>query len=643
MTVAIRQIEPAPGAVATPDVRGRGALRFLTCGSVDDGKSTLIGRLLHEASAIFEDQSEGLKRDSRRFGTTGEEIDFALLVDGLEAEREQGITIDVAYRFFTTARRAFIVADTPGHAQYTRNMATGASNAELAVLLIDARKGLLEQTRRHAAIVAMLGIRHVVLAINKIDLVEFSSSVFERIVADFAAFSSTLRFASTVAIPLSARFGDNVTAPSARTPWFRGPSLLDHLEGIEVADPTPEAFRLPVQWINRPDLDFRGVAGTVASGAIAVNDPVVIAPSGIKSRIARIVTMDGDLPRAEAGQSVTLTFADDVDVARGDLLSDPRHRPTVARRLDADLVWMAKTKAEISGRYLLKIGTRLVNATLTRIHDRLDVATLDRSPTTGFSLNDIGRVEIETATPIAFDPYVQNHETGGFILIDMASHATVAAGMIRQGVDKAENVHRHASTVDQAARERQNGHRAIAVWLTGRPGSGKSTIADLVERRLHVLGLRTMLLDGDNLRHGLNADLGFDAPARAENVRRAGEVARLMTDAGLIVLNAFVSPFRADRAKVAALFAPGGFIEVFVDASLDICRARDPKGLYAKAAAGGIASFTGIDQPYEAPEAPDLRLDTTGISAEAAAEQLVESILRALHAAPETSLDAAML
>jgi len=625
-------------------VRDRGALRFITCGSVDDGKSTLIGRLLHDSIGLLEDQVAGLASDSRRFGTTGEDLDLALLLDGLEAEREQGITIDVAYRFFSTARRAFIVADTPGHAQYTRNMATGASTAELAILLVDARKGLLEQTRRHAAIVSLLGIRHVVLAVNKIDLVDFSQDVFEAIVADFHAFAAPLGFRSVVAVPVSARFGDNVTIRSRNTPWYEGPTLIRHLEQVQTTDDDVAApFRMAVQWVNRASLDFRGFAGTIASGRVAVGDPVVVAASGRGSRVRRIVTQDGDLAIAEAGRAVTLTLWDEVDVSRGDLLADPRHRPETARRLAADLVWMDEKAGRAGDRYLLKIGSATVPATVTRLVDRLDVASLARMPAPdGFALNAIGRVEIETATRIAFDPYADNRETGGFILVDRATHLTVAAGMIVESLDRAREVHRHPTDVTPAVRAGLKGQAPLVVWLTGLPGSGKSTIANLVERRLVALGRHTTLLDGDNLRQGLNADLGFDASARSENVRRVGEVAKLMTEAGLIVLVALVSPFRADRDRVAAQFDDGRFLEVFVDASPDTCRERDPKGLYARAEAGRIAHFTGRDQTYEPPLDPALVLRSDAVTAEDAAEQVVELILARSEEAL-TSLDASQL
>jgi len=615
--------------LATDDERHarHGELRFLTCGSVDDGKSTLIGRLIADSAGLLEDQAKALQEDSRRFGTCDDSVDFALLLDGLEAEREQGITIDVAYRFFATARRAFVVADTPGHQQYTRNMVTGASNAELAVLLVDARKGLVQQTRRHAAIVSLMGIRHVVLAVNKIDLVDFSEACFREIERAFAAFAAPLGFESLVAIPLSARHGDNVAVRSDRTPWYRGPALLRHLETVPAGAEAAAPFRFPVQWVNRPDGDFRGFAGTVASGAVRVGDRVVAEGSGRTAEVARIVTFDGDLPAAVAGRAVTLVFEDAIDLGRGDLLADPRNRPVVARRLAADLVWMAEAPALPGARHLLKIGTATVAATVTRIVDALDVDSLRRVPGRTLDPNGIARVEIETAAPVAFDPYADNRATGAFILIDPATGDTAAAGMAAASLDRATNVHHQPEDVTPAIRERAKGQRAMVVWLTGLPGSGKSTIANAVERRLVALGRQTMLLDGDNLRQGLNADLGFDKASRSENVRRVGEVAKLMTDAGLIVLVALVSPFRVDRAGARALLPEGRFLEVFVDTPVEICRLRDPKGLYAKAARGKVADVTGRDQPYEPPQSPDLVLPTLDLDPEQAADLVIAKVL----------------
>jgi bifunctional enzyme CysN/CysC len=622
-----------PDALAPPandalPLQNRSELRFLACGSVDDGKSTLIGRLINDATGLFEDQIKALEADSQRFGTTDDEVDFALLLDGLEAEREQGITIDVAYRFFSTAKRAFVVADTPGHQQYTRNMATGASNAELAVLLVDARKGLLEQTRRHAAIVSLLGIRHVVLAVNKIDLVDFSEARFREIAAAFDTFAAPLDFHSVVAIPVSARLGDNVARRSERMAWYEGPTLLAHLESVE-ADPAVEGvpLRFPVQWVNRPDADFRGFSGTVASGRVAVGDTVVVAGSGRSSEVARIVTFDGDLPVAPTGRSVTLTLKDEIDVGRGDLLADPRSRPTVTRRLAADLVWMDETAAHTAQRVLMKIGTATVPATLSRVVDTLDIDSLQRASAKALGLNAIGRVEIETASPVAFDAYTENRGTGAFILIDRATLRTVAAGMAIESLDVARDVHRHAETMTTELRAAMKGHQPLVVWLTGLPGSGKSTIANLAERKLAALGRHAMLLDGDNLRQGLNADLGFDPAARAENVRRVGEVAKLLADAGLIVIVALVSPFQADRSRAASLMPEGRFLEVHVDAPVEVCRQRDPKGLYARADQGKVVGLTGRDQPYEAPQAPALVLRTADETAEQSAQRLVDLVV----------------
>ena len=606
----------------------RDELRFLACGSVDDGKSTLLGRMINDATGLFEDQIAALQGDSRRFGSTGGEIDFALLLDGLEAEREQGITIDVAYRFFATARRAFVVIDTPGHRQYTRNMATGASNAELAVLVVDARKGLLEQTRRHAAIVSLLGIRHVVLAVNKIDLVDYGEAPFRRIEDGVAAFAAPLGFQSLLAIPVSARYGDNVAAPSARTPWYAGPPLLAHLEAVETDVPAADLpLRFPVQWVNRPNADFRGFAGTVASGRVAVGDPVVVESSGRITKVERIVSFDGDLAAAAAGRSITLELVDELDVMRGDMLVHPRDRPVVARRFMADLVWMDDVPATAGRTFLLKIGAATVPATLTHIADALDVGSLQRVPAGELALNAIGRAWIETGVPIAFDPYAENRQTGAFILIDRATLRTSAAGMAIESLEGATNVHHQAEHVTPAIREAMKGQRALVLWLTGLPGAGKSTIANLVERKLAALGRQTMLLDGDNLRQGLNADLGFDATARTENVRRVGEVAKLMADAGLISIVALVSPFRADRARAAALLPEGRFLEIFVDTPPEVCRQRDPKGLYERADRGKVLNVTGRDQPYERPEQPALVLRTVDLTAEQAADRVVELVL----------------
>lgn len=606
----------------------RSQMRFITCGSVDDGKSTLIGRLLNDASALLDDQVVSLKRDSRRFGTAGDAPDYALLLDGLEAEREQGITIDVAYRFFSTAKRAFVVADTPGHAQYTRNMATGASNADLAVLLIDARRGVAEQTRRHAAIVSLLGVRHVVLAVNKMDLVDFAEDRFDALVADFTRFARRLSFATITAVPLSARHGDNVAEPSANMPWHSGPTLLSLLETIEIAESeAAQPFRMTVQWINRPNQEFRGVSGRIASGELRVGQELVVAGSGRSARVARIVTFDGDLAGARAGRSVTLVLDADIDVARGDLLTTPKQRAIVTRRFSAEVVWLDDAPAQPGGSYLLKTGAATTPVTLSKIQDVLSIETLERAPPQVFALNAVGRLDFETADPVAIDAYAENRRTGAFILIDRATHRTAAAGMVVEDLSVGGDVHAHGATVSPAARAATAAQTPCVVWLTGLSGSGKSTIANLVERRLVDLGRHTMLLDGDNLRQGLNADLGFDETSRTENVRRVGEVAKLLHDAGLIVIAALVSPFRADRARVASLLPPGRFFEVFVDAPIEICRERDPKGLYAKAEAGKIVNFTGRDQAYETPLAPALWLKTDQLSADEAADQILQYVI----------------
>ena len=597
---------------------------MLTCGSVDDGKSTLIGRLLFEQSLILDDQLAALERDSRRHGTDGDNIDFALLVDGLEAEREQGITIDVAYRYVSTPRRSFIIADTPGHEQYTRNMATGASCADLAILLVDARKGLLTQTFRHAAIVSLTGIRHVVLAVNKIDLTGFDAAGFEKIVADFKSFAANLTFETIMPIPISARHGDNVSKKSANTPWYDGPPLLDYLETIDVSqDLAARPFRFAVQWVNRPHLDFRGFSGTIASGTVRPGDDIVVAGSGRYSRIARIVTADGDLDSATAGDAVTLTMVDELDVARGDILCDPKNRPEVSDQFAAHLIWMSGDKLIPGRSYLLKEGTRTVPVAVTELKHRLDVNTLGKLPAKTLSLNEVGVCNLATTSPIAFDPYKDNHTTGAFILIDRATNATAAAGLIAHGLRRAANIHRQGLSVGKQDRSRIKHHKPAVLWFTGLSGSGKSTIANLVEARLYGRGVHTILLDGDNVRHGLNKDLGFTEVDRVENIRRIGEVAKLMTDAGLIALCSFISPFRAERAMVRDLLAKGEFIEIFVDTPLETCIARDPKGLYKKAMAGEIANFTGIGQSYEPPEAPELIVAHQGQTAEQAAAQVI--------------------
>ncbi len=599
-------------------------LRFLTCGSVDDGKSTLIGRLLFDSKLIFEDHLSALAKDSRKHGTTGEDIDLALLVDGLEAERQQGITIDVAYRFFSTDKRKFIVADTPGHEQYTRNMATGASNSELAVILIDARKGVLTQTRRHAYIVSLLGIRHVVLAVNKIDLVDFSQSVFERIVAEFRNFAAKLNFESQIAIPLSARYGDNVIAPSVRTAWYKGSSLLDHLQSIDVeTELAAKPFRLPVQWVNRPNLDFRGFAGTIVSGRIAVGEELSVAKSGRVSKVTRIVTGDGDLKEAAAGQAVTLVLADEIDISRGDMLVAPEARPEVADQFAAHILWMAEEDMLPHRQYLIKIGTQTIPGQVTQLKHKVDVNTLEHMASRTLHLNEIGYCNVSTSSPAAFDAYRENRDTGGFIIIDRMTNGTVGAGMIEFALRRATNVHWQALDVNADARAGLKGQKPCVLWFTGLSGSGKSTIANLVEKRLFGEGRHTYLLDGDNVRHGLNQDLGFTDADRVENIRRVAEAAKLFVDAGILTLVAFISPFRSERRLARGLLKPGQFVEVFVDTPLEICMARDPKGLYKRATAGQIRNFTGIDSPYEPPEGAELTLETELATPEEMAERVV--------------------
>ena len=599
-------------------------LRFLTCGSVDDGKSTLIGRLLYDSKMIFEDQLSALEKDSKKHGTTGDDIDFALLVDGLEAEREQGITIDVAYRFFATDKRKFIVADTPGHEQYTRNMATGASNSELAVILIDARKGVLTQTRRHSYIASLLGIRHVVLAVNKIDLVDFSQDVFDMIVKEFSSFAEQLGFASLMPIPLSARFGDNVISRSAQTPWYAGPALLSHLETIDVESGLAEKpFRMPVQWVNRPNLDFRGFSGTVASGRIGLKDQIVVAGSGRVSTKARVVTMDGDLEEAVSGQAITLTLADEVDISRGDILASASERPEVSDQFAAHVLWMMEEELLPGRQYLLKIGARTVPASVSELKHKIDVNTLDHSAAKTLALNEVGYGNFSLAQPIAFDAYAENRDTGGFILIDRFSNATVGAGMIDFGLRRATNVHWQALDVNKQARAGLKSQKPAVLWFTGLSGSGKSTIANLVERKLFAEGRHTYLLDGDNVRHGLNRDLGFTDADRVENIRRVAETAKLFADSGTIVLVSFISPFRSERRMAREMLEQGEFIEIYVDTPIEICMERDPKGLYEKARAGQIKNFTGIDSPYEAPLAAELVLKTVNNDPEQLSEQVV--------------------
>jgi bifunctional enzyme CysN/CysC len=604
-------------------------LRFITCGSVDDGKSTLIGRLLHDTKLLLDDQLAALEADSLRHGTQNGQIDFALLVDGLQAEREQGITIDVAYRFFNTDRRKFIVADCPGHEQYTRNMATGASTADLAIVLVDARKGLLTQTRRHSYIVSLLGIRHVVLAVNKMDLVDYDEAVFTRIVDDYRALAAQLGIAHVACIPLSALNGDNMLDASARMPWYTGTTLLDHLESIGIDDTRRDlGLRMPVQWVCRPHQNFRGFAGTIVSGKVSPGDEVVALPSGRRSRVARIVAGDGgDLSDATAGHAVTLTLEDEIDISRGDVIAAAGAPPEVADQFAAHVLWMGE-HALLPGRpYWLKIGARTGGASVTEIKHRVDVNTQEHLAAKSLDLNEVGYCNLHLDQPVPFETYADSRELGGFILIDRQTHATVAAGTLDFALRRAANIHWQHLEVDKRARARGMGQSPRCLWFTGLSGSGKSTVANLVEKRLMAMGMRTYLLDGDNVRHGLNKDLGFSDEDRVENIRRVAEVAKLMVDAGLIVLVSFISPFRAERRLARELFDDGEFIEVFVDTPLAVAERRDVKGLYAKARAGRIPNFTGIDSPYEVPEAPELRLDTESETPEALAEAVVRRLL----------------
>jgi bifunctional enzyme CysN/CysC len=604
-------------------------LRFITCGSVDDGKSTLIGRLLYESKTIFEDHWRTLTRDSARVGTRQGQIDFALLVDGLAAEREQGITIDVAYRFFSTHRRKFIVADTPGHEQYTRNMVTGASGADLAVVLVDARKGVLVQTRRHSFLVSLLGIRHVVLAVNKMDLVDFDEQRFNAIVDDYRAFATRIGLGDVTAIPLVAVDGDNIVERSTRMPWYQGQTLIQCLEQIDVeSDVAHRPLRMPVQWVNRPNAEFRGFAGSIASGIARVGDAVRVLPSGRTTRIHRIVTADGDLQEASAGRAVTLTLEDEVDVSRGDVIAATDAAPESATQFQATIIWMHEEPLLPARSYLLKIGSVTANATMMPIRHRINVNTLEKLAAETLELNDIGVCELQVDRPVVFEPYADSRTLGGFILIDRMTFNTVGAGLLSFALRRAQNLHWQALDVTKPLRAALKGQKPAVLWLTGLSGAGKSTIANLVEKRLAAEGRHTYLLDGDNVRHGLNKDLGFTEQDRVENIRRVSEVARLMVDAGLIVLVSFISPFRAERGAARALFGEGEFLEVFVDTSLAEAERRDVKGLYGKARRGELKNFTGIDSPYEAPEKPELRIDTQQVSAEQAADLIVEQMRR---------------
>jgi bifunctional enzyme CysN/CysC len=604
-------------------------LRFITCGSVDDGKSTLIGRLLYDSKMIFEDQLAQLEADSKKVGTQGQEIDFALLVDGLAAEREQGITIDVAYRFFATEKRKFIVADTPGHEQFTRNMVTGASTAELAVILIDARKGILTQTRRHSYLTHLLGIKNIVLAVNKMDLIEYSKDIFDQIVADYTAFAASIGVTDFTAIPISGFKGDNITMLSENTKWYSGPTLMQYLENVELDQSADQglSFRMPVQWVNRPNLDFRGFSGKIASGIVKPGDEVRILPSGKTSHVDRIVTLGGDLDQAVAGQSITLTLRDEVDCSRGQIITAAKDPIEVADQFEATVIWMDETDLVPGRAYYLKIGAQTVSATVAQPKYQINVNTMEHTATKTLELNAIGVATLTTDRAIPFAPYANNRELGGFILIDKMTNATVGAGLINFALRRAQNIHWQATDINRDHHANLKNQKPAVLWMTGLSGSGKSTIANAVEKKLARMNRHTFLLDGDNVRHGLNKDLGFTDADRIENVRRVGEVAKLMTDAGLIVITAFISPFRSERDMVRNMMQPGEFIEVFVDTPLSVAEQRDVKGLYAKARAGDLKNFTGIDSPYEAPEVPEIHIDTTKMSIDEAADHIIATLL----------------
>jgi bifunctional enzyme CysN/CysC len=627
MSVTIAEAAPETLEDYLAQQKQIGFLRFLTCGSVDDGKSTLIGRLLYDTKLIFDDQLAALERDSRKHGTDGDNIDFALLVDGLAAEREQGITIDVAYRFFTTNKRRFIVADTPGHEQYTRNMATGASTADLAIVLIDARHGVLTQTRRHSFIASLLGIKHVVLAINKIDLVDFSQDVFEAIRAEYQQAVSQFGFKSMVAIPMSARYGDNVITRSPRTSWYSGPSLLEHLETVNVADDAAERpFRMPVQWVNRPNLDFRGYSGTIASGVVRPGDAVGVTGVARTTKVERIVTMDGDLDEARAGDAVTLVLEGETDVSRGDVIAAADAPVHLADQFQAHVVWLSETPLLHGRTYLFKLGTKSVSGSVTRIRHRIDVNTHEKLSADDLRVNDVAVVNISLTAAVPFEPYAEDRDLGGFIIIDRLTNATVGVGMIDYALRRSTNIVWQELDVDKAARSRLNGQEPAVVWFTGLSGSGKSTIANLVERKLYAMGRHTYVLDGDNIRHGLNRDLGFTEADRVENIRRVSEAAALFVDAGMIVLVSFISPYRTERETARERVGQGEFVEVFVDTPIDECRKRDPKGLYKRADAGLIRNFTGIDAPYEEPVNPEIHLKTTEASPADLADRVIAEL-----------------
>ena len=604
-------------------------LRFITCGSVDDGKSTLIGRLLYDSKMIFEDQLEALQADSKRVGTQGQEIDFALLVDGLAAEREQGITIDVAYRFFATEKRKFIVADCPGHEQYTRNMFTGASTADLAVILIDARKGVLVQTRRHSYLCNLIGIKNIVLAVNKMDLIDYDQAKYEAIVQDYARFAAEIGIKDFTAMPISGFKGDNITKNSANTPWYTGKPLIEHLETVELDNTTDQTrpFRLPVQWVNRPNLDFRGFSGLISTGSVKPGDGVRVLPSGKTTTVTKVVTLDGDLDEAVAGQSVTICFADEVDCSRGNVIATADAPPEVSDQFEATLVWMDDDALIVGRSYWLKLGTQMVSATVQQPKYTINVNTMEHLAAKTLELNAIGVAELATDKPIVFEPYAQSRTLGGFILIDKISNRTVGAGMLHFSLRRAQNVHWQATDIGREEHANLKNQKPRVLWFTGLSGSGKSTIANEVEKQLNLMNRHTFLLDGDNVRHGLNKDLGFTEADRIENIRRVGEVAKLMTDAGLIVLTAFISPFRAERDMVRAMLPDGEFIEIFVDTPLEVAEARDVKGLYKKARSGALKNFTGIDSPYEAPINPEIRVNTVEMTPVEAAEHIIRAIL----------------
>lgn len=604
-------------------------LRFITCGSVDDGKSTLIGRLLYESKMLFEDQLTQLEADSKKVGTQAGDLDFALLVDGLAAEREQGITIDVAYRFFSTDKRKFIVADTPGHEQYTRNMVTGASTADVAVILIDARKGVLTQTRRHSYLVSLIGIRHVVLAINKLDMVGYSEEIFNQIDKEYRVFAKNLELQNIVSIPMSALKGDNITELSANTPWYQGQTLMGYLENLQVEDAAiePGVFRLPVQWVNRPNLDFRGFSGMVVRGSVKLGDTIRALPSGKESKVARIVTGDGDLDKAVSGQSITLTLTDEIDISRGDVIAATDSPPSVADQFEATVVWMSEEPMLPGRPYLMKIGTRTVTVTISMLKHKVNVNTLEQIAVTKLELNEIGVCNLNSDRLIAFDSYKEDRDTGGFILIDRLTNNTIGAGMLHFALRRSQNIHWQAININKQAHASLKRQKPFVLWFTGLSGSGKSTIANLVEKKLYSLGKHTYLLDGDNVRHGLNKDLGFTDADRVENIRRIAEVAKLMIDAGQIVLVSFISPFRAERRMARDLVEQGEFLEIFIDTPIEVAEQRDPKGLYKKVRRGELKNFTGIDSPYEAPENAEVRVNTTNQAPEQAAEQIVNYLI----------------